>query len=138
MALAVKILSDEVNAKWERQHHKDGALSGRQDRSVHELRPSRAGAGPVPLDEGRLRIGLNLAAAYAPEPPLRSEDTTREPVPIASDGERPLPDAQGPSPCAPKSNRNALKHGRYTAKALDNRRRIAALLRVMRELAKEV
>ena len=44
----------------------------------------------------------------------------------------------GPSPGAPKGNRNAFKHGQYTAKALDDRRKIAALLRAMRELAKEV
>jgi len=44
----------------------------------------------------------------------------------------------GPSTGAPKGNRNAFKHGQYTAKALDDRRRIAALLRAMRELAKEV
>jgi hypothetical protein len=34
--------------------------------------------------------------AYAPEPPMRSEDTPREPMSVASDGERPLPDARGP------------------------------------------
>jgi hypothetical protein len=44
----------------------------------------------------------------------------------------------GPSPGAPKGNRNAVKHGRYNAKAIEDRRRIATLLRVMRELAKEV
>jgi hypothetical protein len=33
--------------------------------------------------------------AYAPEPALRGPDTTREPVPVASDGERPLSDARG-------------------------------------------
>ena len=33
---------------------------------------------------------------YAPEPPLRSQDTTRTPVSVPSDGERPLPDARGP------------------------------------------
>jgi uncharacterized protein YjcR len=44
----------------------------------------------------------------------------------------------GSSPGAPKGNRNAVKHGRYTAKAIEDRRRIATLLRVMRELAKEV
>jgi hypothetical protein len=31
---------------------------------------------------------------HAPEPPLRGTDTTREPVPIASDGERPMSDAR--------------------------------------------
>jgi len=44
----------------------------------------------------------------------------------------------GPSPGAPKGNRNAFKHGRYTDKAIEDRRNIAALLRAMRELAKEV
>jgi hypothetical protein len=61
-----------------------------------------------------------------------------EPVPIASDGERTLPDARGPSPGASKGNRNAFKHGRYTAKAIEDRRNVATLLRVMRELAREV
>src|SRR6516162_789741 len=41
----------------------------------------------------------------------------------------------GPSPGAPKGNKNALKHGRYTAQAMERRREIAALLRAMRALA---
>ena len=41
----------------------------------------------------------------------------------------------GPSPGAPKGNRNALKYGRYTAQAMERRREIAALLRAMRALA---
>jgi len=32
--------------------------------------------------------------AHAPEPPLRSQDAQREPVSVASDGERTLPDAR--------------------------------------------
>src|SRR5262249_30193259 len=44
----------------------------------------------------------------------------------------------GPSPGPPTGNRNAFKHGRYTTKAITDRRRIAALLRAMRDLAKEV
>jgi hypothetical protein len=32
--------------------------------------------------------------AHAPQPPLRSEDPKREAVPVASDAERPLPDAR--------------------------------------------
>jgi hypothetical protein len=39
---------------------------------------------------------------------------------------------------APKGNRNALKHGRYTAEAIANRREIAGLLRAMKALAREV
>jgi hypothetical protein len=54
-------------------------------------------------------------------------------MPVAGDGEPTVPDARGPSPGAPKGNRNALKHGRYTAKALD-RKSIAALLRTSRGL----
>jgi hypothetical protein len=41
----------------------------------------------------------------------------------------------GPSPGAPKGNRNAFKHG-YTTAAIATRREIADLLRTMRSLAK--
>jgi hypothetical protein len=41
----------------------------------------------------------------------------------------------GRSPGAPKGNRNAFKHGRYTAEAIANRRGVAALIRAMRALA---
>ncbi|EAQ34919.1 hypothetical protein NB311A_05855 [Nitrobacter sp. Nb-311A] len=41
----------------------------------------------------------------------------------------------GKSPGAAKGNRNAFKHGRYTAKAVARRRQIAALIRTMRALA---
>jgi hypothetical protein len=40
------------------------------------------------------------------------------------------------SPGAPKDNRNAFKHGRYTADAIANRREIVALLRAMNALAR--
>src|SRR5262249_38967418 len=40
----------------------------------------------------------------------------------------------GLSPGAPKGNRNAFKHGRYTADAIANRREIAMLLRAMKAL----
>jgi hypothetical protein len=40
----------------------------------------------------------------------------------------------GLSPGAPKGNRNALKHGRYTAEAVASRREVAALIRAMRAL----
>jgi hypothetical protein len=36
---------------------------------------------------------------------------------------------------APKGNKNALKHGRYTAEAIARRRQISALLRAMKALA---
>jgi hypothetical protein len=39
---------------------------------------------------------------------------------------------------APKGNRNAFKHGRYTAEAIEMRRRIRVLLRAGRELIEAV
>jgi uncharacterized protein YjcR len=43
----------------------------------------------------------------------------------------------GMSPGAPKGNKNAFKHGRYTAEAIATRQ-IAKLLRDARALVKEV
>jgi hypothetical protein len=43
----------------------------------------------------------------------------------------------GPSPGAPKGNRHAFKHGRYTAEAIARRREISALLRNMKSLVEE-
>jgi uncharacterized protein YjcR len=42
----------------------------------------------------------------------------------------------GMSPGAPKGNRNAVKHGRYTVDAIARRREIATLLRNMRTLVR--
>lgn len=42
----------------------------------------------------------------------------------------------GKSPGAPKGNKNALKHGSYTAEAIARRREVEVLLRAMRALAK--
>ena len=44
----------------------------------------------------------------------------------------------GKSTGPPKGNRNALKHGRYTAEAKSRRRELRALTAGMRQLAKEV
>jgi len=41
----------------------------------------------------------------------------------------------GPSPGAPKGNKNALKHGRYTAEAIARRRYVTELVRIARGLA---
>jgi hypothetical protein len=41
----------------------------------------------------------------------------------------------GPSPGAPRGNQNAFKHGRYSAQAKLQRRRIAALIYQMRKTA---
>jgi uncharacterized protein YjcR len=43
----------------------------------------------------------------------------------------------GPSPGAPKGNRNAYKHGRFTAEEIARRREVAALLRAARGLLEE-
>jgi uncharacterized protein YjcR len=42
----------------------------------------------------------------------------------------------GANPGAPKGNRNAFKHGRYSAEAITSRREVAELLRAMRALAR--
>ena len=44
----------------------------------------------------------------------------------------------GRSPGAPKGNRNALKHGRYTADAITERRHLMALLRGMKGLVEQL
>ncbi|MDJ0640671.1 MAG: HGGxSTG domain-containing protein [Paracoccaceae bacterium] len=44
----------------------------------------------------------------------------------------------GKSPGAPKGNANALKHGRYTAEAIAERRELAAHIRSLNELVEEV
>ena len=44
----------------------------------------------------------------------------------------------GTSPGAPKGNRNAFKHGHYTAEAIASRREIVKLLRDARALVKQV
>ena len=55
----------------------------------------------------------------------------------AHDAERPMSNARGKSPGAPKGNKNAFKHGRYTAEAIERRRGISALPRVMKALARD-
>jgi hypothetical protein len=42
----------------------------------------------------------------------------------------------GKSPGAPKGNRNAFKHGRYSAERIEARRKIAALLQTMRTVVR--
>jgi hypothetical protein len=41
----------------------------------------------------------------------------------------------GGSPGAPRGNKNAYRHGRYTAEAIASRREIAGLIRSMKALA---
>ena len=49
------------------------------------------------------------ALAHAPGATMSSTDTTREPVPIPCNEERPMPIARRTSPGAPTGNKNALK-----------------------------
>ena len=44
----------------------------------------------------------------------------------------------GPSPGAPKGNQHAFKHGRYTAGAIANRRKLSAMLAAMKAVASMV
>lgn len=44
----------------------------------------------------------------------------------------------GLSPGAPKGNKHALKHGRYTAEAIAERRDLMVLLRDMKGLVEQV
>jgi len=43
-----------------------------------------------------------------------------------------------PGSGAPRGNKNALKHGRYTREALEERRQLRALLRQSRMLIQEI
>src|SRR6202022_3891698 len=76
--------------------------------------------------------------AHAPQPTVWSADKERQPCRSAA-----MPNGRcrmhgGMSPGAPKGNKNALKHGHYTAEAIARRREIARVLREARALVKEV
>jgi len=43
-----------------------------------------------------------------------------------------------PGSGAPRGNKNALKHGLYTREAIDERRRLQALMRQSRRLIQEI
>jgi hypothetical protein len=55
---------------------------------------------------------------------------------IGKSGEWPTANTAEGSPGAPKGNKNALKHGRYTTEAIARRREISGLLRAMKALAR--
>ena len=67
-----------------------------------------------------------------------SADKERQPLPVSGDAERPLPNARRDVPGRPKGNKNAFKHGHYTAEAIASRREVAKLLRDARALVKQV
>jgi hypothetical protein len=66
---------------------------------------------------------------------MRRAEEEREPGPAAMANGR-CRMRGGLSPDAPKGNKNAFKHGSYTAEAIANRREIATLLRTMKLLAR--
>jgi len=58
----------------------------------------------------------------APGATMPGADAPRQPMPIACDEKRSLPDARrAVAERTPKGNKNALKHGRYTAQAMERR-----------------
>jgi hypothetical protein len=61
-----------------------------------------------------------------------STDEALETALVAVDGEQPLGDARWTFVGMPKGDVNALRHYRHIAKAVDLRRRLAALLQMMR------
>ena len=109
---------------------------------VHVHSGGQAVVGVVETQGGGDRANLEdqphaKQIAHAPEPTLWGTDAELVAVPIPRDAERPLPDARrGLSPGAPKGNRNAFKHGRFTAEAVYRRRELSALLHAMRSSAK--
>ena len=61
-------------------------------------------------------------------------DATRELVSVARNDERPMSDARRAVTGSTKGNKNALKHGRYTAEAIMRRKSIAELLALSQKL----
>ena len=72
------------------------------------------------------------ALGYATGTALPRPNSARDALPVARDEERPLPDARRPTQGAPRGNKNAYKHGRYSAEAIARRREVSALIRAAR------
>ena len=91
------------------------------------------------MANGNQRQPHGKAITHAPVAPLWGEDQKREPVPVASDAERPVPMHGGKSPGAPKGKANGnCRHGRFTCEAIERRRDLNALIRMMSHAAEEV
>src|SRR5687768_3122451 len=79
------------------------------------------------------------ALTHAPVAPLWSENPDKQPVPLAGDAEREVPDARGKSPGAPKGKANGnYRHGRFTREAIERRRVLNAFIRMCVKTAEEV
>jgi hypothetical protein len=121
-------------------------ISSRAAISTTRHHPLRTPASVVPQGEGfnRNRRVNQIDRRQRPKPPnlpfalwlsARCGAKTRRGTPCQCPA---MPNGRcrihgGKSPGAPKGNRNALKHGRHTAEAIANRRKVA-LLRVARKL----
>jgi hypothetical protein len=85
---------------------------------------------------------LSGAAAAAWPLPARTQDPTKPVIGFLNAGspaafsELALAFRRGLNESAPKGNKNAFKHGRYTAEASANRRKTVTVLRAMRALAR--
>jgi hypothetical protein len=91
--------------------------------------PAGGGVSPQSKDQPH-------ALAYAPGTAMPSAVTAREPVqsPAMKNGRCRM--HGGPSPGAPKGNKNVFQNGRYTADAIARRRHIADLIRSARAVAR--
>jgi hypothetical protein len=108
---------------------------------VHVHSGGQAIVGPVerPAPANSLRTESPSDAkqiSHAPQPTMRSPNPEPElcRAPAMPNGRCRM--HGGPSPGAPKGNRNAFKHGHYTAQAIARRRQISGLLRAMKILAR--
>jgi hypothetical protein len=115
--------------------------SRRQDSSATKKR--RHGEVATIYPDGSVWFVFKVPLAHSREDSTgkrhnESRPATRSSAPIPSRACRPeiMPNGRcrmhrGKSPGAPKGNRHAFKHGRYTAEAIAGRRGIAALLQTM-------
>jgi uncharacterized protein YjcR len=71
--------------------------------------------------------------AHAPQPAMRRRSGNPCQSPAMPNGRCRM--HGGPSPGAPKGNKNAYKHGHYSAEEIARRREIAALVRSMKASA---
>ena len=103
---------------------------------VHEGGQAIVGNVEAPGGEGFHRDQrINpIAIDFAPGATMPSTDTPREPLPVARDPNGRCRMHGGKSPGAPVGNKNALRHGRYSAAAIARRRSIAELIRSARQL----
>ena len=70
------------------------------------------------------------------QPPMRSADKAREPVPVSRDAERPVSTARRKVAGRSQREQERFKHGRYSAERIEARRKIAALLQTMRTVVR--